>query len=141
MFRSRRRYPVVAWIACLALLANTLVPSIAHAMAARGWPSAVAELCSASGGGGRIVIRTPPGRAAGPSADARTDGPAHRSAPTAGHCPACLGSPEPAVSAPAQAGTFLVATPTRPLPAFAPRLVAPRAAWTPSNPRAPPARG
>jgi len=55
---SRPR-PLVAWIACIAVLTAALAPLLGHAVATvRGLPVVVAELCSA-GQGGRLVIWAP----------------------------------------------------------------------------------
>lgn len=135
MSTSRPR-PFVAWIACLAVLTAALAPMFGHAVATvRGLPVVVAELCSA-GEGGRLVIWAPLSADADPAQPA--DGPASRGGAGKAHCPACLGSPDPASLPPAAAPAFLLVAAAYRLPA-APLLVpAASSAWTPANPRAPP---
>jgi hypothetical protein len=76
------------------------------------------------------------------SADADPAQPAGGGSPRGGagkvHCPACLGSPDPAGLPPAAApAVLLVAAAYRPPAILLPVPVAP-SAWTPANPRAPP---
>lgn len=49
-FVTRHRMRSLAWIACLAMLAAALMPSLAHARkAALGLPSGLFEICTAAG--------------------------------------------------------------------------------------------
>lgn len=138
---AARRRPLVAWIACLAVLAGALAPSIGHAIAAmRGLPVLMAELCSA-GARGQVVIR-PPALADADPADSRSDGPAQRSGTAGTHCPACLGPADPCAPPPAGCGPFAAPDARQrasSLVATAAAAAAP--AWTPANPRAPPGCG
>ena len=109
---------------------------LGHAVAAmRGLPVVVAELCSA-GEGGRMVIWAPLAANTDPRQPAGSPPPRDGASKT--HCPACLGSPDPASLPPAAAPAFLlVAAAYRPPVALLPVLATPPA-WTPANPRAPP---
>jgi len=138
--RTASQRPVVAWIACLALLAAALAPAIRHAIAAtRGLPVVVAELCSAGGSAARMVIWAP--RAEDPDPAGRPEGPAQRNGGAAGHCPACLGSADPAGPPPVAPPAFVMAPALQALASPAPLVAAVQAGWSPANPRAPPARG
>ena len=135
--RPRPR-PFVAWIACLAVLTAALAPMLGHAIATvRGLPVVVAELCSA-GQGGRVVIWAPLAADADPAQPA--DGPSPRSGAGKAHCPACLGSPDPAGLPPTAAPAFLLAAAAYRLPTVALPMPAASPAWTPANPRAPPSQ-
>jgi hypothetical protein len=131
-----RPRPFVAWIACLAVLTAALAPLFGHAVAtARGLPVVVAELCSA-GEGGRLVIWAPLAADADPAQPA--DSPAPRGGAGKAHCPACLGSPDPASPPPTATPTFLLVAAAYRRPAAPLPVLAAPPAWTPANPRAPP---
>jgi len=75
--QSRRR--LTACLACLAILLNALLPSLAHARAGAGMPAGLLEICSVQAGG--PAWRLP--------ADA--DSPAESGAWSAGgHCALCV---------------------------------------------------
>lgn len=132
---SRPR-PLVAWIACIAVLTAALAPLLGHAVATvRGLPVVVAELCSA-GQGGRLVIWAPLAADADPAQPA--DGRSSRGAAAKAHCPACLGWPDPAGLPPTAAPAFLLVAAAYRLPAALLPVPAAPSAWTPANPRAPP---
>ncbi|MBX3612844.1 MAG: DUF2946 domain-containing protein [Burkholderiaceae bacterium] len=132
---SRPR-PFVAWIACIAVLTAALAPLLGHAVATvRGLPVVVAELCSA-GQGGRLVIWAPLAADADPAQPA--DGRSPRGGAGKAHCPACLGSPDPAGLPPTAAPAFLLVAAAYRLPAALLPVPAAPSAWTPANPRAPP---
>jgi len=134
----RRKRPVVVWLACAAMLAGILTPSIARGLAAaRGLPLVVAELCSTAGADRRIVIWSPGDRATGGSGPS-SGIPAPRDDASAAHCPACLGSPDPAGPPPVAGATFVPATATAAAPAASTGLTPVRRAWLAARPRAPP---
>lgn len=131
MFLDRRHSRYVAWIACAAIVASALLPSLVRAaQVARGVPAVVAELCSVRGGA-PILIRA----ASAPDHDPSGQGVATHIP----HCPGCLSSHDPVVL-PALCGA--AAAPPDPQSQPAPQArqgPAPRASWSPANPRAPPA--
>ena len=131
MFLHRRHNGYVAWIACAAIVASTLLPSLARAThAARGVPAVVAELCSVHGAG-PIVLWAPP---------APADDPAQRGVTSrAAHCPGCLSSHDPGLLPSVRtAAEAPPEPPLQPTPRAAQGPASP-APWSPANPRAPPA--
>jgi hypothetical protein len=133
----RRTRPFVVWLACAAMLAGTLTPSIARALAAaQGLPFVVAELCSAGGGDRRIVIWSGDRRTSGSGPSRGT--PTPRDDAGATHCPACLGAPDPAGPPPANGTAFVLATSAAAPPAASTGLAPVRRAWLAARPRAPP---
>lgn len=124
-FRQNRRF--IAWLACLAILLNTLAPAISHAMAsAKGEQTPWAQICSTSGA--RFI-----------PLDLNTDAPPQDRQPMAmDHCAYCL----------THAGSFAIFT-ALPLPLVTGTLAydhpprfyqSPRRqfVWTTASPRAPP---
>jgi len=131
-----RPRPFVAWIAALAVLTAAVAPMLGHAVATvRGLPVVVAELCSA-GEGGRLVIWAPLAADADPAQPA--DGPSPRGGAGKAHCPACLGSSDPAGLPPAATPAFLLVAAAYRLPAVLLPVSAAPPVRTPANPRAPP---
>ena len=61
--RSRRH--LTAWLACLAILLNALLPSLAHARASAGMPAVLFEICSAQARG--LALQTADADASGES--------------------------------------------------------------------------
>lgn len=120
------------------MLAATLTPSIARALAAaRGLPFVVAELCSTTGADRRVVIWAPGDRAAGGSGSS-SGTPVPGELAGAAHCPACLGPSDPFGPPPAATATFVLATAAATAPATSGRLAPVRRAWLVAKPRAPP---
>lgn len=101
MFRQNRR--ITAWLACLAILLNTLAPTISHAMAsAQGEGTPWAQICSTNG------TRFIPLDLSDLSVDSSTSSPQDgtpQSSMAMDHCAYCL----------THAGSFAVFTDT-PLP-------------------------
>jgi hypothetical protein len=133
MFPGRRQTRCAAWIACAAIVASTLLPSLVRtAHAARGVPAIVAELCS-SHGGGSVVIWAP----SAPADDSSRQG----TASPVTHCPGCLSSHDPGI--PCTVGSASDAQPDRHLQPLSGVAQAPAAHSfrSAANPRAPPAAG
>jgi len=134
----RRKRFLVVWLACAAMLAATLTPSIARALAAaRGLPFVVAELCSTTGADRRIVIWTPGDREAGGSGPS-SGTPVPRELAGAAHCPACLGPSDPIGPPPAAGAAFVLATAAATAPETSSGLAPVRRSWLAARPRAPP---
>lgn len=121
---------LAAWIACLAIVLETLAPAIAGALVRSAGAAMLAgATCSAS----------PAGHAIPSLADALPGQP-QRPAGTAGtHCPWCPWPPaQPGLASPFVAGAVLALAPFT-----VPRATAHAArqrtdGWSPANPRAPP---
>lgn len=127
-FRQNRRF--IAWLATFAIVLNTLMPAVSHAMSASADKGVWQEICSATGN--KFILVT---------ADLDIKAPAKNSddAKTMQHCPYCVphagsfalaASAQVTVTAPQASYSF------PPLFYHSPR---PLFAWASSSPRAPPA--
>lgn len=120
----RFRRPFAVWIACLAILAAALMPTVAAAMQAKS--SFLGDICTAAG----LKVGAAPAQT--------DDGAGTKAAHHLKHCPYCFthaGSfglpPDSAIVLPAAAGRF-----EHPLLFY--RAPRPLFAWTAAQPRAPP---
>lgn len=126
---SRRLRARIAWIACLAILLNALVPLATHAMQA--WPAAgrTVEVCTALG---MTTIQL------GVPADTGADSPGGKPGKAGTHCGYCIahaaadGLPPAAVAQAAPAAGRALR------PALYYQAPRPLFAWSPAQPRAPP---
>lgn len=124
-FRQNRS--LIAWLACLAILLNALMPAIAHALAAEhDGPMLLTAICSASG---TQFVPAP------------FDLPADKQPDTtsaSAHCPYCLTHAGSAMLLPQTWAMHPVVTTTRTLPRLFYLAPYPLFAWAPAHPRAPP---
>jgi len=130
MFVSKRKAVIVLWIACLAILMAALAPTISRALTvARGDAVPSMEICSVAGGLTMVPLKFS-GQA--------PDGP-QKSTMSMGDCPCCSMhvatlNVTPMTLAPAS-GSLITGL----LPVLFYQSIAPLFAWTPVQPRGPPA--
>ena len=129
MFTSKARATLVLWIACCAILLAALAPTVSRALTvARGMAVPSLEICSVAGGMNMVPIK-PSSQEPAPE----------QGAMQMGDCPCCsmhaatLALP-PAGLAPAT-GALIVGL----LPVLFYQSINPLFAWTPLQPRGPPA--
>jgi hypothetical protein len=134
MLRLRQR--PVAWLAIFAMLLGALAPTISRAMVPGAGARLLADVCSAAGVGFVEVDRAKSSR----SNEAAIDREGGQQAHSTDRCPYCCTHAGVAVASP-QATGLLVASPgSVRLPRLSLVSPRPRHAWSPSHPRAPPAR-
>jgi hypothetical protein len=122
----RQKRCLLAWIACLAVLLNALMPAVSHAMAAhQDEPAAWAAICSASG----TKFAPSPFDQTGEQNSGFMD---------MAHCPYCLTHAGSTGTLPAPAIALVQAetSSASPIPSYL--LPVPLNSWAKGSPRAPP---
>lgn len=130
--RRNRPNPFSAWLACLAIVLNALVPAFAHAVAGLSGQDDVvaAAVCSFDGAGAAVPTTTDPFDRQSPHAP---------SLPSAAHCPYCLTGAS--IGPPCSGPTASLPAPASETPQRLSQVqVPPHFARSPAHaPRAPPA--
>ena len=134
----RLRRPV-AWLALLALLAGSLLPALAHALASEAQRTVWAEVCTAQGMK-LVPVAAEPGddsSTADPADGARGDAPMSLHGAT-DHCPWCLLMAAPALAPPPASVLWLPPLPAFGLPERFFSAARTAAIWQAAQPRGPP---
>lgn len=134
----RLRRPV-AWLALLALLAGSLLPALAHALASEAQRTVWAEVCTAQGMK-LVPVAAEGSDDAGPAeaTDAAPGGAPMSLHGAADHCPWCLLTAAPALAPPPAPVLWLPPLPASGLPARFLSAARTTAVWQAAQPRGPP---
>lgn len=127
MCRQNRRF--IAWFACLAILLNSLMPAVSHAMASGQGDSLLLEVCSAAGNKTAIAIQLE-FEQSNSSQDTQTA--------SMQHCPYCLAQADNATMLHDTQPLVLIPNLSYSLPELFYHAPRPLFAWAASQPRAPP---
>jgi hypothetical protein len=127
-FRQNRR--IIAWLACIAILLNTLSPEISHAIAAaQGKAAPWEQICSTSGS--KFIPL---------DLDSKNENPGQNTTPMAmEHCAYCVSHAASYMLPPVAGLQFSIIIPHLFFPPLFYRASRPLFAWAASSPRGPPA--
>jgi hypothetical protein len=132
----RLRQRPAAWLAIFAMLLGALAPTISRAMVPGAGARLLADVCSAAGVGFVEIDRAKASR----SGDAAVDREGGQQAHSPDRCPYCCTHAGVAVASPPATGLLVASPGSVRLPRLSFVSPRPRHAWSPSHPRAPPAR-
>jgi hypothetical protein len=134
----RLRQRPAAWLAIFAMLLGSLAPTISRAMVPGAGARLLADVCSAAGVGFVEIDRAKASRFGEPAIDREGEG--RQQAHSPDRCPYCCTQAGVAVASPPAAGLLVASPGSVSLPRLSFVSPRPRHAWSPSHPRAPPAR-
>jgi len=136
MLRFRQR--PAAWLAIFAMLLGALAPAINRAVVPGAGAGLLADVCSVAVVGFVEIERTKAPRSGGAAID--LDGEGRQQSHSPDRCPYCCTYAGVAVASPPATGPFVASPGSVRVPLLSFLSPRPHHAWSPSHPRAPPAR-
>lgn len=127
LFRQNRRF--IAWLACLAIMLNSVMPAISHAMTATQDEPLLLEVCSAAGNKTSIAVQL--------QFEESNSSQDTQPAPMQ-HCPYCLAHADHFTAPQHKQPLLLIPNLSYALPELFYHAPRPLFAWATSQPRAPP---